>query len=133
MPRLDELPGGVETVVGVVHDRLFGSLVGFGSGGVDVEVLDDVHFRVTPLSDRDVDELIQASGSVRLMRGHRGRPSSDLPALADLVTRVSRLAEQVPEIVELDLNPVLVLPEGRGCQIVDVRLRVGPAQRPAAR
>ena len=125
--------GGVETMIGVVHDRLFGSLVGFGLGGADVEVMGDVRFRVTPLTDRDITELLDESRTHRLLLGHRGRPPGDVAALADVLTRVSRLAEDLAEVRELDLNPVLVLPAGQGCRIVDSRVRVAAERRaPAA-
>lgn len=123
--------GGAETVVGIAHDRLFGSLVGFGSGGVDVEILGDVHFRVSPLTTRDIDELITESRQSKRLRGFRGRPPGDLDALRDVLARVSKLADDLPEIAELDLNPVLVLEEGRGCQLVDARVRVRDPQRRA--
>jgi acyl-CoA synthetase (NDP forming) len=126
------IAGGTETMIGIVQDRLFGALVGFGRGGTDVEVLDDVHFRVAPLSDRDADELIAGTRAFTLMSGYRGRPPGDLPTLTDLLLRVSRLADTVPEILELDLNPVIVLPAGEGCQIVDARIRVGEPARPKA-
>lgn len=119
--------GGIETMIGIANDASFGSLVGFGSGGVEVEALDDVRFRVTPLDDADVAELISESRVARLLAAHRGRPAADVAALSDLLARISRLAEDVPEILELDLNPVMVLPAGRGCHVVDVRVRVGDA------
>ena len=117
--------GGIEAMIGIARDSSFGPLVGFGSGGVDVEVLDDVHFRVTPLDDVDVTELIGEARISRLMTARRGRPGADIPALSELLSRVSRLAEDVPEILELDFNPVLVLSAGQGCHVVDVRIRVG--------
>jgi len=123
--------GGVETVVGIVNDGVFGSLVGFGLGGVEVEALDDMHFRVAPIDDVDIEELIDESRASRFIRAHRGKPASDRAALSDVLARVSRLAEDVPEVLELDLNPVLVMPEGGGCHIVDVRIRVGEAVKPA--
>jgi acyl-CoA synthetase (NDP forming) len=116
--------GGVETLVGLVDDPLFGPLVGLGLGGTDVEAIRDVHFRVTPLTDRDADELLHEMRGFALLDGFRGRPRADLDALTDVVLRVSRLAEDVPEIQELDLNPVIVLPAGKGCRIVDARIRV---------
>jgi len=119
--------GGVETMIGIASDSSFGSLVGFGSGGVDVEALEDVHFRVTPLDDADVSELLNESRVSRLLAARRGRPAADVAALSELLARVSRLAEDVPEILELDLNPVVVLPDGHGCHVVDVRVRVGDA------
>ncbi|MEO8071264.1 MAG: GNAT family N-acetyltransferase [Acidobacteriota bacterium] len=122
-----QVPAGVETMIGVVTDRLFGPLVGFGLGGTEVEVLGDVRFRVCPLSDRDIDALVRETRAYRLLLGHRGRPLADLAAVNDLLSRVSCLAEQVPEIQELDLNPVIVLAAGRGVRIVDARIKVGPA------
>jgi acyl-CoA synthetase (NDP forming) len=121
------IPGGIETIVGVAHDPLFGSLVGFGIGGTEVEVFGDVRFRVAPLTDRDADELLHEIRGLRLLQGFRGRPPADFNALRDVVLRVSRLAETLPEIVELDLNPVIALSPGKGCRIVDARIRVSAA------
>jgi acetate---CoA ligase (ADP-forming) len=115
---------GVETMVGVTDDPLFGPLVAFGLGGIHVEVLGDVRFRVAPLTDRDADELLHGIRGVRLLQGYRGHPPADLDALRDVLLRVSRLASDVPEIAELDLNPVMALPPGHGCRIVDARIRV---------
>jgi acyl-CoA synthetase (NDP forming) len=99
-----------------------------------VELLGDVHFRVSPLTTRDIEELIGETRLVTRLRGYRGRPAGDLDALRDLLGRVSKLADDLPEIAELDLNPVLVLAHGRGCQIVDVRIRVrDPQWRPPSR
>lgn len=125
-PMLD---GGTETMIGVVQDRLFGPIVGFGLGGTDVEVLGDMHFRLAPLSAREIDEWIAGSRAGRLLAAHRGRPAADIPALSELLARVAALAVDVPEILELDLNPVIVKPGGQGCHIVDARVRVGVAGR----
>jgi hypothetical protein len=116
---------GVETMIGVTHDPLFGPLVGFGLGGVDVELEQDVHFRAAPLSDADAADLIRESRARLRLGGYRGRPAADVPALTELLLRVSQLAGEIPEVLELDLNPVMVLPAGRGCAIVDARLKVG--------
>jgi acyl-CoA synthetase (NDP forming) len=121
------ISGGVETIVGITDDRLFGPLVAFGLGGIHVEVLKDVHFRVAPLTDRDADELLHEVRGYKLLEGYRGHPPADIEALRDIVLRIARLAEEVPEIAELDLNPVIALPPGNGCRIVDARIRV--AQR----
>ena len=118
------IAGGVETMIGVSDDPLFGPLVAFGLGGIHVEVLRDVQFRVAPLTDRDVDDLIHGIRGLPLLRGYRGHPPADLEALRELLLRVSRLAVEVPEISELDLNPVIALPPGHGCRIVDARVRV---------
>jgi acyl-CoA synthetase (NDP forming) len=121
--------GGVETMIGVTQDRLFGPLVAFGMGGIHVEVLRDMAFRIAPLTDRDVDQLLHSIRGFPLLQGYRGQPPADLDALRETLLRVSRLAENVPEIVELDFNPVIALASGRGCRIVDARIRVGPSRR----
>src|SRR6266508_110294 len=118
------ITGGVETMIGVSDDPLFGPLVAFGLGGIHVEVLGDVQFRVAPLTDRDADELLHGIRGLALLKGYRGHPPADLDALRELLLRVSRLAVEVPEIVELDLNPVIALPPGHGCRIVDARVKV---------
>lgn len=117
---------GVETLVGVVHDRIFGPLVAFGLGGIDTELLRDVAFRIAPLTDLDIDALLHSVRSFPLLDGYRGRPRADLPALRNLLLRVSLLAQQVPELQELDLNPVIVRSAGRGCTVVDARVRLAP-------
>ena len=116
--------GGVETIVGIAHDPVFGPLVAFGIGGVNVEVFGDVRFRVAPLTDRDADDLLHEIKGLPLLTGHRGRAPADMDALRDVLLRVSRLAEDVPEIAELDLNPIIALGPGQGCRIVDARIRV---------
>ena len=120
---------GVETLVGLTIDPTFGPLVAFGRGGVEVEVVRDVEFRIAPLTDRDADAMLRGLRSFALLTGFRGQPPADLAALRELLLRVSFLAQEVPEIVELDLNPVMALPEGQGCRVVDARARVA---RPAA-
>jgi acyl-CoA synthetase (NDP forming) len=94
-------------------------------GGIFVEALGTVRFRIAPLTDRDTDELLAEIRSTKLLDGYRGRPPADVEALAEVLLRVSRLAEEIPDIVELDLNPVMVLPAGQGCRIVDARIKVG--------
>jgi len=126
------IAGGVETMIGALHDPLFGSLVGFGLGGTDVEIEQDVHFRVAPMTDRDAMDLIGESRAHIKLAGQRGRPVADMRAVQDLLLRVSALAADIPELRELDLNPVLVLPDGSGCKVVDARIRIaapGPAER----
>jgi acyl-CoA synthetase (NDP forming) len=131
--RLDEMDGvlvqpmisdGVELMIGVTQDPLFGPLIGFGLGGIHVEILKDVCFRVTPITDRDAAEMVRSIKGYRLLEGYRGHPAADIAAIEDLLLRIARLVEEVPQIAELDLNPVITLPPGRGCQIVDARIRV---------
>ena len=118
------VPAGTELVVGVTQDPLFGPLVAFGLGGIHVEVLKDVVFRITPLTDVDAAEMIRSIRGYRLLEGYRGHPPADLEAIQDVLLRVSRLVEEVPEIAELDINPLMAYEPGRGCLIVDARVRV---------
>ncbi len=128
------ITGGVETLIGITHDALFGPLVGFGIGGINVEVLGDVRFRVAPLTDRDADDLLHEIRGFPLLTGHRGRPPADIDALRDVLLRMSCLAEHVPEIAELDLNPVIALAPGAGCRVIDARIKVAiPAGQVRAR
>jgi acyl-CoA synthetase (NDP forming) len=118
------ISGGVEVMVGMTQDPLFGPLIGFGLGGIHVEILKDVCFRVTPIADCDAAEMVRSVKGYRLLEGYRGHPPADISAIEDLLLRVARLVEEVPEIAELDLNPVIALPPGSGCKIVDARIRV---------
>jgi acyl-CoA synthetase (NDP forming) len=120
------LSGGVEVLAGVVQEPVFGPLVVFGLGGVATEVLGDHAARLIPLTDADADDLIHGVHAAPLLFGHRGAPPVDIAALADVLLRVSRLAGDLPEVAELDLNPVLATPDG--AQAVDARIRVRPAQ-----
>ncbi|OYT18076.1 MAG: GNAT family N-acetyltransferase [Nitrospira sp. UW-LDO-01] len=117
--------GGVEVMIGVTDDALFGPLIAFGLGGIHVEILGDVQFRITPLTNFDAADMIRKIKGYRLLTGYRGHPSADLEALEETLLRVSRLVEEVPEISELDLNPIFALPPGHGCRIVDARIRIG--------
>jgi acyl-CoA synthetase (NDP forming) len=119
--------GGVEVMIGVADDPSFGPLIAFGLGGIHVEILGDVCFRITPLTDRDAAEMVRSIRGYRLLKGYRGHPPADTNALEELLQRISRLVEEVPEIRELDLNPVFALAPGEGCRIVDARIRVKPA------
>jgi acetate---CoA ligase (ADP-forming) len=114
--------GGTELLAGVVQDPVFGPLVAFGPGGVFAELIGEAAFRIAPLTDVDADELVHAGKTGRLVAGFRGKPPNDPVALIDLLHRLSRLAEDLPSVAELDLNPVLALPTG--CVTVDARLRV---------
>jgi acetyl coenzyme A synthetase (ADP forming)-like protein len=115
---------GVEVLAGITHDPVFGPLVAFGSGGYLVEVLDDVAFRILPMTDRDAFQMIRGTRAWRLLKGYRGAAPSDVPAVERLLLQLGALAEAVPEIAELDLNPVLVHPEGQGITVVDARIRL---------
>lgn len=115
-------PGGVEMLVGVVHDKLFGPVVACGAGGVTVEVLKDVKVRITPLTDLDAHEMVTSLKTFPLLDGYRGAPKADVAGLEEVLLRVSAMVEAQPEIAEMDCNPVIVLPEGP--VIVDARIRI---------
>ena len=114
--------GGAELLAGVVQDPVFGPLVAFGPGGVLAELIGDASFRIAPLTDIDAEELVSEGKVGRLVAGFRGAPAADVGALVDLLHRLSRLAEDLPEVAELDLNPVIALPTG--CVAVDARVRL---------
>jgi len=116
--------GGREVIVGMTEDPLFGPLVVFGLGGIFVELMQDVVFRINPLSDLDAREMITAVRSAKLLSGYRGAPGGDVEAVEDLLLRVSKLVEDTPEITEIDLNPVKVLEPGNGVCVVDARIRI---------
>jgi acetyl coenzyme A synthetase (ADP forming)-like protein len=118
------IAGGIETMVGMMDDPVFGPLVAFGLGGIHVEVLGDVRFRIAPLTDRDAYDLVHGIRGFKLLEGFRGHAPADIDALRELLLRISRLVEEVPEIAELDLNPVIALSPGNGCRVVDARIRV---------
>jgi acyl-CoA synthetase (NDP forming) len=121
--------GGVELLAGVVQDPVFGPLVACGPGGVFAELIGDAQFRLAPLTDVDAAELVTTGKAGRLVAGYRDKPAADAEALADVLLRLSRLAERHPEIAELDLNPIMGLADG--CLAVDARIRVRPPERPA--
>jgi len=116
--------GGIEVMVGMTRDPLFGPLLAFGLGGIHVEILGDVQFRITPLTDRDATEMVQAIKGYRLLQGYRGQPAADVKAMEEILLRVSCLVREITEISELDLNPIFALPDAQGCKIVDARIRV---------
>jgi acyl-CoA synthetase (NDP forming) len=121
--------GGVELLAGVVQDPTFGPLVAFGPGGVLAELIGEAGFRIAPLTDVDAEELLSQRKTGKLVAGYRGGPACDPAALADLIHRLSRLGEDLPEVAELDLNPVIAGPDG--CVAVDARVRVRqPEQAP---
>ncbi len=114
--------GGAELLAGAIQDPVFGPLVAFGPGGVLAELIGQAQFRLAPLTDLDAEELVHAGKAGRLVTGFRGAPPADDGALIDLMLRLSRLAEELPEVAELDLNPVLALHDR--CVAVDARVRV---------
>jgi acyl-CoA synthetase (NDP forming) len=117
--------GTVELVAGIVHDPLFGSLVMAGLGGVHTELLGDRAFRLVPVTDLDAGRMWRSLRGAPLLTGYRGAPGVDTAAVEDLLLRVGRLAEELPDVAELDLNPVLAGPDG--VVTVDAKLRLAAA------
>ena len=116
------IAGGTEVIIGVVQEPIFGPLVVFGLGGVATEVLDDHAARLAPLTTTDADDLIHSIRAAPLLLGHRGQPPVNVAALRDALLRISRLADDLPQVTELDLNPVIARPDG--ITAVDARIRV---------
>jgi acetate---CoA ligase (ADP-forming) len=116
--------GGAELLAGIVQDPVFGPLVAFGPGGVFAELIGAAAFRIAPLTDVDANELVHEGKAGRLVAGFRGARPADERALIDLLHRLSCLAQDIPEVAELDLNPVIALPDG--CVAVDARMRLAP-------
>ena len=114
--------GGREVIVGMSKDPQFGPLIMFGLGGIYVEALKDVAFRIAPLSRQEALEMINEIRSIRLLRGVRGEPPADIEAIADTILRIAQLVMDFPEIVELDINPLMVMEAGRGVVAVDMRM-----------
>jgi acetyltransferase len=112
---------GKETIIGVNRDPQFGPLLMFGLGGIYVEVFKDVTFRIAPVSEQEAVEMVQEIRSYHLLRGVRGEKPSDLVAITDTILRVSQLVTDFPEIVEMDINPLMVYEAGRGAVAVDMR------------
>ncbi|MGP3938273.1 MULTISPECIES: acetate--CoA ligase family protein [Streptomyces] len=115
--------GGQEVIVGAVTDPTFGKVVAFGLGGVLVEVLGDITFRLAPATEDDALSMLDGIRAAEVLRGVRGGPAVDRAALADLIVRVSRLVADFPEITEVDLNPVFAT--ASGVLAADVRLLIG--------
>lgn len=122
-------PPGVEIIVGVVRDPTFGPVVTVGAGGITTELFRDVAYALAPLDEAAAEALIRTLRSAPLLDGFRGAPPADMAALARLVSLVSRLADAGRDrISELELNPVIVHPQGRGCTVADALLVLSPAE-----
>lgn len=113
---------GKEIILGAKQDPIFGPLVLFGLGGIYVEVLKDVVFRLAPIDEYEANRMVHSIKGFRLLKGVRGEGPSDIRALVDSLLRISQLVTEFPEINEFDMNPLLVLGEGNGVRAVDVRI-----------
>jgi acetyltransferase len=116
--------GGREVIVGMTHDPKYGPLVMFGLGGIYVETLTDVVFRVPPLTDLEALEMIRQIRGYGLLRGVRGEAPVNVEYLAEILQRFSLLAERLPELAEVEINPLLVFPQAKDFRAVDARVRL---------
>jgi len=113
---------GIEVLVGMSKDPQFGPLVTFGLGGILVEALKDVTFRVAPFGREDAEAMLDEIRAHSLLRGVRGRPPADREALVETLLRIGQMVTDFPEIVEMDINPLMVYEQGRGAVALDMRL-----------
>jgi 4-hydroxybutyryl-CoA synthetase (ADP-forming) len=111
-----------ETILGASQDPTFGPVIMFGLGGIYVEVLKDVVFRIVPIDEQEAINMVESIKTIKLLKGVRGEKSSDLKAISDSLQRLSQLVVDFPEIKEFDINPLLVLEEGKGARVVDARI-----------
>lgn len=115
--------GGVELLLGVTQDPTFGPVVACGFGGTLTELVKDISVKLTPLTQRDVDELVESLRLYPILTGYRGGVRYDVESLKDAIARVGALVEDIPQILEMDINPLIVLPNG--VKAVDVRIKIG--------
>ena len=114
------VPQGTEIIIGMMKDPHFGPVAMFGLGGIFVEVLKDVSFRIIPLEERDAREMITEIKGYEILKGARGNPPRDIQAIEEVLMKVSKLTTENPEINEIDLNPIFVFE--KGLQVVDARM-----------
>jgi len=120
----------VEMFVGVTHDQTFGPLIACGAGGTLVELVKDVSVGLTPLAEQDAERMVRSLKTYQVLDGYRGAPKRDVGALEETILRLGQMVEEIPEVAELDLNPLMVLQEGEGTAVVDARIRV--VERPSS-
>jgi acetyltransferase len=123
---------GREVILGLSHDPQFGPVLMFGLGGIYVEVLKDVTFRLAPIREYGAHRMVEETRTSAILRGVRGEPPSDIDSIVTCLLRLSQLAVECPEVVELDINPLFVYPAGQGAAVADARVRIAPPQAPGA-
>ncbi len=117
-----QIENGTEVILGVKRDPSFGSVVMFGLGGIFVEIFKDVSFRVAPIDKKSAIGMIKEIHSSKMLLGARGRKILDIDSIAEAIMRLSQLALECPQIKELDINPLIVLEEGKGCLVADTKI-----------
>jgi acyl-CoA synthetase (NDP forming) len=123
------VPKGREVILGMNRDPQFGPLLMFGLGGIYVEVLKDVAFRVAPINEAEARKMMSEIRAYQLLLGARGEPPADLDAATECLLRVSQLVTDFPEIVELDINPLVLMPQGQGAIALDARMTLAAESR----
>jgi acetyltransferase len=118
---------GREVILGLTRDPQFGPVLVFGLGGIYVEVLKDVSFRLAPIREYSALRMVEDTKTSAILRGVRGEPPSDVDALVTCLLRLSQLAVECPEIAELDINPLFAYAQGHGAAVADVRIRIEPS------
>jgi len=113
-----------EAIIGINKDPQFSHMIMFGLGGIYVEILKDISFRIAPINETDASEMISEIKAIKLLRGVRGQSPSDIESIKDVLLRISQLVTDFPEIVEMDINPLFVRSEGKGVIAGDVRIRI---------
>jgi 4-hydroxybutyryl-CoA synthetase (ADP-forming) len=111
-----------EIILGAKQDPLFGPLIMVGLGGIYVEILKDVVFRLAPIDEHEAEKMVESIRAIKLLKGIRGETPSDLAAVVDSLQRLSQLITDFPEIEEFDINPLLVLERGKGARVADIRI-----------
>jgi len=121
---VEMVKGGKEMIIGSKLEPGFGPVLMLGMGGIYVEILKDVTFRLAPVTDQEVNDMISSIKTKKLLEGVRGEKPSDVEKLSECIQRLSQLVTDFKEIKELDMNPVLVMEKGKGCKILDVRIGI---------
>ena len=121
---VEMVKGGKEMIIGSKLEPGFGPVIMLGMGGIYVEILKDVTFRLAPLTDQEANDMISSIKTKKLLEGVRGEKPSDIEKLSECIQRLSQLVTDFKEIKELDMNPVLVMENGQGCKILDVRIGI---------
>lgn len=121
------VPEALEVIVGTTRDPTFGPVVLFGLGGIFVEVLKDVSFRIAPVTRYDAESMLTEIKAAKILEGYRGMPPRDKEALVDIITKISKFMEEQEDVTDVDLNPIMVFEEGKGAKIADARILIRPS------
>ncbi len=118
------VPEGVEVIVGATRDPTFGPVLLFGLGGIFVEVLKDVSFRIAPVTKYDAESMLKEIKAAKILEGYRGTPPRDKEALVDIIMKLSKFMEEQESVTDVDLNPIMAFEEGKGAKIADARVLI---------